>query len=63
MVEGTGYQAVATQIMKNIIEHGWGEMTFKVTSMKDQKVHIIIQSGLSHHFVIEKEILFDKNIF
>ena len=63
MEASTGYHLVASQIMHNIVEHGWGEMTFKVTSVKDNKVHVIITSGLSHHFVIEKEIYLSKDMF
>ena len=61
-MEPTGYHLIVDQLTKNIVNHGWGELTFKVSSMKDFKVHVIVTSGLSHHFIIEKDILQDKNI-
>lgn len=57
----TGYHLVSEEIQKQLIDHGWGEMTFKVESLKDDSVKITICSGKSWVFFIKKQIKFDND--
>ena len=62
MEESTGYHLLASKLMRDIVNHGWGEMTFRVNSLKDRNVRIEIVCGLSHHFFVKKEIFYEKDI-
>ena len=52
MVEPTGYYLQAGKLIANMVEHGWGEMTVRVESLKDGTVKVVLVCGLSHvHFI------------
>jgi len=52
----TSYQDVACQLMSDLIDHGWGEMVFRVDSLKDNKVAVKIVCGKQYMFFVRKEI-------
>mgnify|MGYP003394762567 CR=1 FL=1 len=62
MLEPTGYHLLSNQLERDLVNHGWGEMTFRVTSLKDQSVKIEVLCGKSYVFIINKEIKFGENI-
>lgn len=59
---GTSYHAICEQLQGDLVNHGWGEMTFKVSSLKDNTVKVEIICGKSYIFFIKKQIEFDKNL-
>lgn len=61
MSELTGYHARMADLMTDLIQHGWGEINFKVQSQRDDTVKIIVSCGKSYTFVIKKYINFNKD--
>lgn len=57
----TGYHELASQLQSDLVNHGWGELTFRVSSLKDNTVKVEILSGKSYVFFIEKKIQFNTN--
>ena len=64
VVQRTGYQILIDKISEDLINHGFGEFTFKVVSSKTTKVKIEIHAGRYYVFWIEKDIkdYIEKNI-
>lgn len=62
MIHSTGYEQLINKLAKDLIDHGWGEFTFKVISGKDKPVQVQINCGKSYIFWIKKDIKFDDNI-
>lgn len=50
----TGYHEKAVELSNELVGHGYGEMTIKVTSMKDNKVKIEVLCGKSFVFFVKK---------
>ena len=61
MLTPTGYHDCAMQLQSDLVNHGWGEMTFRVTSLNDNSVKVEILCGKSYIFFIKKNIDFDPN--
>jgi hypothetical protein len=60
----TGYHELAANLQSDLVNHGWGELVFRVTSLKDGKAKIEILCGKSYVFIVKKEIRFeDKEFF
>lgn len=55
----TGYHDLACQLQSDLVNHGWGELTFRVSSLKDNTVKVEILCGKSYVYFIEKKIQFD----
>ena len=55
----TGYQELSLQLQADLVNHGWGEMLFIVSSTKDGKVKIEINCGRKYVCYIKKEMEFD----
>lgn len=47
--------------MTDLVNHGYGEMVFRVTSLKDKTAKIEILCGKTFVFFIEKRIHFDES--
>ena len=62
MIEATGYQLKASELMDELVAHGYGEMRFVVTSLKDKTARVDICCGKTWVFFIEKKINFDQGI-
>ncbi len=62
MLVPTGYHELTTQLQSELVNHGWGELIFRVSSLKDNSVKIEILCGKSHVFFIKKNIKFNDNI-
>lgn len=58
----TGYHELASQLQLDLINHGYGELTFRVTSLKDNTVKVELLCGRSYVFFIKKQIKFNENI-
>jgi len=52
----TGYHLRFEELSRELIDHGWGELTFRVSSLKDNRVRIEILCGKFEHFFIQKKI-------
>lgn len=60
----TGYHELSYTLQSELVNHGWGELTFKVSSLKDGKVKIEILCGKSYVFILQRNINFeDKELF
>ena len=62
MIEGTGYSELTASLQSDLINHGYGELTFRVSSLKDNTVKVEILCGKSYVFFIKKNIQFNENI-
>ena len=49
----------SSEKITDLYNHGWGEMSIKVLSLKDNTVRIEVICGLSHHFFIKKSTFKD----
>ncbi len=58
----TSYHAKLIEIASELVNHGYGQCTIDVCSMKDESVRIIIMAGKHYVFFIKKEIVLDKNM-
>jgi len=58
MVASTIYQPLVLSVMQDIVNHGWGELVFKVESLKDNKVKVVVLAGKSYVYIIKKTIDF-----
>lgn len=58
----TGYHEKFEEMAADLIKHGWGELTFRATSLKDNTVKVEILCGKSFVFFIKKEVRFDKDL-
>ncbi len=56
----TGYHLKATELASDLVDHGYGEMTIRVSSLKDEKVKIEIVCGKSYVFFIKKSIVYQE---
>ena len=56
MYQLTGYHQLLNEISSQLVNHGWGEMRFVVTSLKDNTVKVEVQSGKYHVFFIKKNL-------
>ncbi len=61
-MQGTGYHEVCNSLQNDLVNHGWGELTFKVSSLKDNTVKVEVLCGKSYIFFIKKQIQFNDNI-
>ena len=57
-LQPTGYMLTFGQLQRDLVNHGYGEMIFRVTSMKDETVRVDILCGKSYVFFLKKEIRF-----
>jgi hypothetical protein len=57
----TGYHEMAVKLSSDLVNHGWGEMVFRVSSLKDNTVKVEVLCGKSYVFFIKKSI-FNKEI-
>ena len=57
----TGYHELSCNLQRELVNHGYGEMRFFVTSLKDNTVKIEIQCGKSFVFFIKKELTFQSD--
>ena len=63
MVYSTEYHDLAIRLMDDLVEHGWGELTFRATKVKNEpKVKIEILCGRSYVMFIKKDVLLSDNI-
>ena len=62
MLEGTGYIALFQSLSSDLVKHGWGELTFKVQTLKDSTARVDIMCGRQYVFFIKKEIDYNKTI-
>ena len=54
----TGYHLQVVEIMKELVDHGYGEFTFKVNSgFKDDKTRVDILSGKNYIFFVKRGII------
>lgn len=60
MTELTGYHLRALDLQRELVDHGWGEMVFKVTS-KDNITKVEISCGKGFVYFIKKDLKFDIN--
>lgn len=60
MVEATGYHKIAIDMIRELVNHGWGEMTVRVNSSNDNSCTVIVTAGRSYIFKIRKDINLDK---
>ena len=58
----TGYHELSMNLQSELVDHGWGELTFRVSSMKDNTVKVEVLCGKSYVFFIKKEINFPDTI-
>ena len=58
----TDYHSLTEQLQDDLITHGYGELTFRVSSLKDNTVKVEVLCGKSYVFFIKKQIQFDDNI-
>lgn len=58
----TGYHELACHLQSELVNHGWGELTFRVSSLKDNTVKVEVLCGKSYVFFIKKQIDFDSTI-
>ena len=56
----TGYHDKFEELAKELVNHGWGELVFRATSLKDNTVKVEILCGKSFVFFIKKEVRFDR---
>lgn len=61
MEQPTGHHLLFKEIDAELVKHGYGELAFKYTSMKDNRVKIEIYSGKSYVCFIKKKIEFSKD--
>ena len=52
----TGYHQKAVELSQDLVAHGYGELTLRVTSLKDNKVKVEVLCGKSFVFFIKKDI-------
>ncbi len=62
MIAPTSYHEVINQLSNEIVNHGWGEMTFRVSSLKDNTVKVEVLCGKSYIFFIKKQIQFNNTL-
>ena len=62
MESGTGYHELTANLQADLVNHGYGELTFRVTSLKDNTVKVEVLCGKSYIFFIKKQIKFSDNI-
>jgi hypothetical protein len=55
-MDSTCYLPLASQLQADLVKHGWGELVFKVSSMKDNTVKVELLCGKSHVFFIKKNL-------
>ena len=58
LMQLTGYHDLACQLSTELVNHGWGELTLRVTSLKDNTVKIEILCGKSHVCFVKKDMEF-----
>lgn len=58
----TGYLKLVDELTTDLINHGYGEMTFKVVSTRDTKVKVEIRCGRHYVFWIDKDYNLGNNI-
>jgi len=58
----TGYHELTAQLQSDLIDHGYGELTFRVSSLKDNTVKVEVLCGKSYVFFIKKNLKFPENI-
>jgi hypothetical protein len=54
----TGYHQKALELSSELVAHGYGELTVRVTSLKDDKVKIEVLCGKSFVYFVKKNIPF-----
>lgn len=57
----TGYHDKLIDLTRDIVNHGWGEVTIKAASYKDGQTEIRIYAGKTWLFFVKKKFNFDKN--
>ncbi len=62
MEQPTGYHEISAQLQTELVNHGWGEMTFRVSSLKDNTVKVEVLCGKSYIFFIKKQIEFNNDL-
>ena len=58
----TGYHQQMKELADELVDHGYGELVLKVTSLKDKRVRIQINCGRMFVHIIEKEYSMRNNI-
>ena len=58
---GTGYHESLFLNAQDLIEHGYGELTLRVSSLKDNTVKVEVLCGKSYVYFIKKNIQFDPD--
>jgi len=54
----TGYHEKAVELATDLVAHGYGELTIRVSSLKDEKVKVEVLCGKSFVFFVKKKIPF-----
>ncbi len=57
----TGYHELASKLQSDLVNHGWGELVFRVTSLKDNSVKIELLCGKSYVFFVKKSMKFNSD--
>jgi hypothetical protein len=57
----TGYHDKLIEVTREIVDHGWGEATIRISSFKDNQTEIKIHSGKTWIFFVKKQFDFDKD--
>lgn len=55
MIEATGFQLKSLELQKELVNHGYGDLVFRVESLKDERVKVTILCGKHYVFFIEKK--------
>lgn len=62
MTQLTGYHAKTQEMAQELVDHGYGELTIRVSSLKDDKVKVEVLCGKSFVFFVKKTISYrDRN--
>ncbi len=63
ITNGTDHHALVFRLMDDLVDHGWGEMTFRVSKVKNEpKVKVEILCGRSYVMFIRKDIVLGDEI-
>lgn len=54
LISSTAYQTQINELTNDLINHGYGEILIKVTSLKDTRIRIEIKCGKNFIYIIEK---------
>jgi hypothetical protein len=57
----TGYHEKLVEITRDLVEHGWGDFSGHIESLKDNKVRVELFCGKSYVFFVSKNIEIDES--